>query len=98
MKKPYQLFHAISAFLIASVLTFPGSLKSQNVLADIDQAERHILDRMMILSGGGPELFHASIYPYRRSDMVRIADVFANRNLTPEDAYAAWGIWDRNNE
>ena len=98
MKKPYQLFHTISAFLIAALFAFPGSLKSQNVLADIDQSERHVLDRMLILSGGGPELFHGAIYPYRRIDMVKIADVFANRNLSPEDAHAVWGIWDRNNE
>ena len=70
---------------------------SQNILSEIDHDKRHEYNRMIILSGGVPEL-HPSIYAYWRSDLVSLADTFSSMAATKADWTTIQDMWDQNNE
>jgi hypothetical protein len=90
--------NSISRLLASGFLfVFSLTLYGQNILSDLDHDEREIYDRMVILCGGDP-LFHTSIFPYLRGDLVILADTFVKYAETPIDAYQVQSIWDENNE
>lgn len=43
-------------------------------------------------------MLHSSIYPYWRTDLVSLANLFDTGSLSREDAHHAQNIWDQNNE
>lgn len=73
-------------------------LFSQNIITEIDPDARHFYDRMIIMTNGGPPMLHSSIYPYWRTDLVSLANLFDDGNLSRQDAHRAQNIWDQNNE
>ncbi|MEP6645520.1 MAG: capsule assembly Wzi family protein [Saprospiraceae bacterium] len=64
----------------------------------MDHDMRREYDRMVILSGGGDPLFHTSIFPYRRGDLVVLADSFLPYADPKKDVLVVQNIWDQNNE
>lgn len=83
---------------IVMVILITPSISAQNIVTDMDHDERHLFDRMIILTNGGPHHMHSSIFPYLRSDLVTLADTFAKRGLSAIDAHLVQSIWDQNNE
>src|SRR5688572_25960898 len=83
---------------IVMVISITSSISAQNILSDMDHDQRHLFDRMIILTNGGPHNMHSSIFPYLRSDLVALADTFAKRSLSAIDAHMVQSIWDQNNE
>ncbi len=71
---------------------------AQNILSEMDHDARYRYDRMIVLSGGGPSSLHSSVFPYWRSDLVDLANMFAKGDMTAIDAHYIQTIWDQNNE
>lgn len=70
----------------------------QNVLAEIDHDERHVQDRLFILSGSDAAWLHSSIYPYQRGDLVRLAKAYYGMEHSVIGQYYIRNILDQNNE
>ncbi|MGB4849447.1 MAG: capsule assembly Wzi family protein [Saprospiraceae bacterium] len=83
-------------FCFLAVLS--GTASAQNILSDLDQDARQEYDRMIILSDGGDPLLHSSITPFRRGDLVILADSFLLHHPSSTDIYQLQAIWDQNNE
>lgn len=85
---------------IFSVVSIMYAIESsgQNIISEMDHDARHNHDRMIILSGGGPQLLHSSLIPYRRSDLVELADLFYTGSISDIDMHLVQNIWDQNNE
>lgn len=70
----------------------------QNIITSVDHDARHVYDRMIIKTNGGPAMMHSSLYPYWRSDLLKLADLMGSDVMSPEDAYEVQKIRDQNNE
>lgn len=73
-------------------------ISAQNIVSDMDHDARHTFDRMIIMSSGGPANMHSSIFPYWRSDLVDLSDMFVLDDVTDVNAHHVQSIWDQNNE
>ena len=82
------------------LITAATTGNGQNMLSEPDPDGWRIYDRMSVLSGGGPGLFHAGIRPLWRHDLVALADSVAGLAQAPDRVtrFQVQQIWDQNNE
>jgi len=73
-------------------------MQGQHLLTDIDADAQAIYDRMAVLGGGGPALFHGALQPYWAHDVVLLADSFSRLATDRISRFQVERIWDQHNE
>ncbi|HUR31831.1 MAG TPA: capsule assembly Wzi family protein [Saprospiraceae bacterium] len=82
---------------ILMVIVSLSDLVAQNIISEMDHDARHTYDRMIIL-GGEPLQMHSSIFPYLRTDLIELANLFESSVRTESDIHDVQMIGDQNNE
>ena len=83
---------------LSVLIAFTSDSFSQNILTEMDHDARHVYDRMIIMTNGGHEMIHSSIFPYWRSDLIELANLFEAETISSIDAHLIQNIRDQNNE
>ena len=92
---------SFKSHLITIILLMVFSIQdisSQNIISEMDHDARHAYDRLLIINGNQLPLFHTSIFPYLRADLVALGLSIDHGNVTRSDAHQIQNIMDQNNE